>query len=58
MLKLLDKQQIKQLEAKYGKHNFCYQCGSPNIKEVTEPALKGNFYCLNCSSSDLDFAGL
>jgi len=28
--------EILELEAQYGKHNFCYQCGSPNIKPMGE----------------------
>lgn len=54
---MISNKEIKCLEKKYGKHNFCYQCGSKKIKEATEKNLKGNFYCLECHSSDLDFAG-
>lgn len=50
----LTKQQIRKLEAKYGEHNFCYQCGNPDLKPVKNAHLWPNDYrsCPKCGSSD------
>lgn len=55
MRKTLDKKTVKELEEKYGKHNFCYQCGSPDIVPVDDQICWPGFYeCPKCGSSDLD----
>lgn len=48
---MLKKDEIKELEAKYGKHNFCYQCGNPKL--IYEGAAEG-YWCPECGSSDQD----
>lgn len=48
---MLSEEKIKELEQKYGKHNFCYQCGNPNI--VLESPAEG-YWCPVCGSSDQD----
>ena len=48
---MLTKKEIKELEQKYGKHNFCYQCGNPKI--IWESPAEGA-WCLECGSSDQD----
>jgi ribosomal protein L37AE/L43A len=51
----LSNKEIKELEKKFGKHNFCYQCGNPDVKPVEDQHLwKGFCYCPKCGSSDLD----
>ncbi len=51
----LTKIEIKELERTYGKHNFCYQCGNPNIVSVGDQHLwPGAAECPKCGSSDLD----
>lgn len=47
---------IKELEKKYGKHNFCYQCGNPDLKPVEDAHIWPKEYraCPKCGSSDLD----
>ena len=47
----LDKK--KELEAKYGRHKFCYKCGNPDIKPLGMD-YNGGFYCPKCGSSDGD----
>lgn len=49
--KPLNKEEIKALEKKYGKHKFCYVCGNPHI--VLESPAEG-YYCPKCGSSDED----
>ena len=51
-IKMLDK--IKDLEKKYGKHKFCYQCGNPDIIRFGEPYDPNYAWCPKCGSSDLD----
>jgi hypothetical protein len=52
--KLTDKQ-IKDLEKKYGKHNFCYQRGNPDTKLVDDQICWHGFsWCPKCGSSDLN----
>lgn len=47
-----DDKLIKELEKKYGRHKFCYECGNPDIKPIDDfPFL---FWCPKCGSSDLD----
>ena len=51
---MLPEAEIKELEAKYGKHNFCYQCGNPDIKPVPDQRrYPGYCECPKCGSSDL-----
>ena len=50
---MLNTKKIKELEAKHGKHNFCYQCGNPDIKPLGMP-YPGGFHCPQCGSSDGD----
>ena len=51
----LTNKQIKELEKKYGKHNFCYQCGNPNLKLIDDQNIYPRFSeCPKCGSSDLD----
>lgn len=50
----LSQEQVKELEAKYGKHNFCYQCGNPDILPIGEPYAPDLCWCPACGSSDLD----
>jgi hypothetical protein len=45
---MLSDEKIKELESKYGPHNFCYQCGNPDLIGES-PA-----YCDKCGSSDED----
>lgn len=47
----LTREGAKELEAKYGKHKFCHQCGNPNI--VWESPAEGA-WCPKCGSSDQD----
>lgn len=52
---MLSNKDIKTLEKKYGKHNFCYQCGNPDLKLVDDQHLWPGFAeCPKCGSSDLD----
>lgn len=48
---MLTKEEIKKLEARYGKHKFCYQCGNPDL--VYEGLVEG-YSCPKCGSSDED----
>ena len=48
---MLSKAKIKELEKRYGKHNFCYQCGNPKL--VLESLAEG-YWCPECGSSDSD----
>ena len=48
---MLSKDKVKDLEEKHGKHNFCYQCGNPNL--VYEGPAEG-YWCPKCGSSDQD----
>ncbi len=51
----LTQAQVKDLEKQYGKHEFCYQCGSTNLGPVDDQVLyPGYKECRNCGSSDLD----
>ena len=52
----LSRARIKELESKYGKHKFCYQCGNPEIIPVEDWQIyKDKYYeCPKCGSSDLD----
>ena len=51
----LTKGEVKELEKKHGKHNFCYQCGSIDLVPVDDQHLwPGYRECRNCGSSDLD----
>jgi transcription elongation factor Elf1 len=51
----LTKADIKALEKKYGKHNFCYQCGNPDMVPIEDQHLWPGFCeCPKCGSSDLD----
>ncbi len=51
---MLDGKTIKELEEKYGKHNFCYQCGNPDIEPVEDQHLYPGFCeCPVCGSTDL-----
>jgi hypothetical protein len=36
---MLTKSQVKELEKKYGKHKFCYQCGNPDLILVEDQHL-------------------
>ena len=47
----MTKLEIKELEQKYGKHNFCYQCGD---SQIVDEGLAEGFWCPQCGSSDLD----
>ena len=47
----MTKEEIKELEAKYGKHRFCYQCGNPNL--IHESLVEG-YWCPKCGCSDMD----
>ncbi len=52
---MLDSKEIKGLEKKYGKHNFCYQCGNLQLEKVDDQHLwPGYCGCPKCGSSDLD----
>jgi ribosomal protein L37AE/L43A len=50
---MLTKSQVKNLEKKYGKHNFCYECGNPNLIQC-EPFNSELKECPKCGSSDMD----
>lgn len=48
------KKQIKELEKQFGKHNFCHQCGNPDIVPIEDQHLFPGFCeCPRCGSSDL-----
>ena len=51
---MLKQKEIKELEKKHGKHNFCYQCGNLEIKPLGKPYDPNLCYCPKCGSSDLD----
>lgn len=51
---MLSEEEIKSLEERYGKNNFCYQCGNPDLKPIKGYEKFEFCKCPKCGASDLN----